>query len=61
MESAIYKIITNANNRRILVINQYYDLENSEEVLEDAFDIVYLNISNMSAQIEVSSSTWWRR
>ena len=48
MESAIYKIITNANNRRILVINQYYDLENSEEVLEDAFDIVYLNISNMS-------------
>ena len=48
MEYSIYKIIRNANERNILVINQYFDVENSPEIHEDKFDIVYLNISNMS-------------
>ena len=48
MEHAIYKIIRNANERNILVINQYFDVENSPEIQEDKFDIVYLNIGNMS-------------
>jgi hypothetical protein len=48
MEHSIYKIVRNSNDRRILVINQYVDVENSEELQEDKFDIVYLNITNMS-------------
>ena len=42
MEYSIYKIIRNANERNILVINQYFDVENSAEIQEDKFDIVYL-------------------
>ena len=48
MEHSIYKIVRNSNDRRILVINQYVDVENSEELQEDKFDIVYLNITNLS-------------
>ena len=48
MEHAIYKIVNNVEDRNILVINHYFDVENSPEIQEDKFDIVYLNIGNMS-------------
>lgn len=48
MEHAIYKIVNNVEGRNILVINHYFDVENSPEIQEDKFDIVYLNIGNMS-------------
>ncbi len=48
MEHAIYKIVSNIEGRNILVINYYFDVENSPEIQEDKFDIVYLNIGNMS-------------
>ena len=48
MEQAIYKIVSNPNGRNILVINHYFDVEQSEEIQDEKFDIVYLNISNMS-------------
>ena len=48
MEQSIYKIVANSMGRNILVINQYVDVENNPEIQEDMFDIVYLNIGNMS-------------
>ena len=48
MEYSIYKIVRNPNERRILVINQYFDIENNDDIQEDKFDIIYLNVSNMS-------------
>ena len=48
MEQSIYKIVANSMGRNILVIDQYVDVENSQEIQEDMFDIVYLNIGNMS-------------
>ena len=49
MEQSAYKIIRNENDRKILVLNTYVDVENSPEFSEDQFDIVYLNTSNMSS------------
>lgn len=48
MEQVIYKIVSNPNGRKILVINHYFDVERSEEIEDEKFDIVYLNLSNMS-------------
>ena len=39
MEYSVYQIIRNANERRILVINQYFDVEKNPEIQEDKFDI----------------------
>ena len=38
MEYSVYKIIRNANERNILIINQYFDVENSAEIQEDKFE-----------------------
>ena len=48
MDESAYKIVRNENDRKILVLNTYIDVENSPEFSEDQFDIVYLNTSNMS-------------
>ena len=44
MEYSIYKIVRNTNERRILVINQYFDIDNNDDIQEDKFDIIYLNV-----------------
>ena len=49
MEQSAYKIIRNENDRKILVLNTYVDVENSPEFSEYQFDIVYLNMWVLNA------------
>ncbi len=48
MEQSPYKIIRNNHDRRILVINNYVDIEANPDITEDQFDIVYINANNLS-------------
>ena len=48
MEQSVYKIVRNSNDRYILVINQYFDIDCCDDIQEDKFDITYMNINNMS-------------
>lgn len=58
MDSNIYKIVTNSNGRRILIVNKVLDVDRTPELHDDDFDAIYINIAHRAYEENRLIARW---